>query len=149
MDWVKIQELHLAQTIFTWIIWEVFILKCCGITLYIIIESLLLIAARIYTRSSICPPFSDGVTRAKRGKLRNSSFFAGAKPLVLQPYLELPHPGTSFIGLSIAHREGISGPATCSESSFTSPNCGCYSVCSYEQVCLTTSTGSLPLSPRD
>lgn len=88
-------------------------------------RSLLLIAARI-CRSSIRPPFSDGVTRDKRGKLRNSSFFSGAKPPVPQLYLESPHPGTSFMGLYIAHRERISGPATCSDSRFTSPNCGGY-----------------------
>lgn len=74
-------------------------LKMLRITLYVSIESLLLIAARMHKIFNPPSFFRWGDQGQEGGKLKNLSFFAGAKPPVPQPYLESPHPGTSFIGL--------------------------------------------------
>lgn len=91
MDWVKTQESHLVNIMLTCIIWEVFILKFFGITLHTAIQSQ---AAGACARSSIHPSFSDGVTKAKRGILRNWSFFTRAKPSVPRPHPQPLHPGS-------------------------------------------------------
>lgn len=49
--------------------------------------------ARTCARSSIHPPFSNGVVKASGGKSRNLSYFTRAKPSIPQPHPQLPPAG--------------------------------------------------------